>query len=115
MNSFPPRSSVSATSLNGLSAVGDRATLSASGDIRGTSGKYRLREVGRRQWEKLATELHLDAGVLLSRIHAMAVQIPDASSTLRRELRGQGLARNVLDRLATSLTARARECAAMLG
>jgi serine/threonine-protein kinase HipA len=77
-------------------------------------GKYRLREVGRRQWEKLAAELRLDAAELLARIRAMAARIPDGSSTLRRQLRDQGLAHDVLDRLAGALSRRARECAAVL-
>jgi len=77
-------------------------------------GKYRLREVGRRQWEKLAGELRLDPAELLARVLSMAVRIPDVSSTLRRQLRDQGLAHDVLDRLAGSLSRRARECAAAL-
>ncbi len=77
-------------------------------------GKYRLRDVGRRQWEKLAAELDLDSDATIAHIHSMATQIPDAASSLRGRLREQGLAHDVLDRLAASIVTRARSCTPLM-
>jgi serine/threonine-protein kinase HipA len=77
-------------------------------------GEYRLRQVGLRQWQKLAREVRLDADELTDRLRAMARQLPDEISDARKRAHKEGLDRAIMDRLATRLTERAKECRRLL-
>ena len=77
-------------------------------------GKYRLREIGRREWMKLASALELDPERTVERIAGMAGRLPNLSASLAKQLRLQGLTHKVLDQLAAALAARAWSCAASL-
>jgi serine/threonine-protein kinase HipA len=74
-------------------------------------GKYRIREIGPREWRKLAVELGLDPQHVLSAVRSLAERIPDLSRSLLASVRKQGLPHKVLARLADSAIARARACA----
>jgi serine/threonine-protein kinase HipA len=74
-------------------------------------GKYRLSEIGAHQWAKLGAEFRLDADAVRGRVLRLAEALPDASSSLRAELR---LDAPLLDRLADALAVRATECARLL-
>jgi serine/threonine-protein kinase HipA len=73
-------------------------------------GEYRLRQIGLRQWQKLARELRLDAEGLIARLGAMAAQLPDAANEARRRADAEGLDAAIIDRLAARLIERADEC-----
>jgi len=73
-------------------------------------GEYRLRDVGLRQWRKLAQEVRIDEGRLIDRLIAMANQIPDAISDIRTAARRDGLDQPVVERLETRLVERANAC-----
>jgi serine/threonine-protein kinase HipA len=73
-------------------------------------GEYRLHNVGRRQWQKLAAELRLDPEPLLVRVAAMADAIPDHANSVAHQLGDEGLRHPILTRLRGRLTARALEC-----
>ena len=73
-------------------------------------GEYRLRNIGRRQWQKLATELRLDPEPFFTKVVRMAEAIPDHASTVAQQLGKEGLHHPVLTRLRDRLTARALEC-----
>lgn len=77
-------------------------------------GEYRLRQVGLRQWQKLAREVRLDADELTDRLRAMARELPDEISDARKRAHKEGLDRAIMDRLATRLTERAKECQRLL-
>ncbi len=72
-------------------------------------GKYRLLEIGRRQWEKLAAELGLRPGVVLARVETMQVRLASAAETVAAELERNGWA--AVGRLAEAIAERARSCA----
>jgi serine/threonine-protein kinase HipA len=73
-------------------------------------GQYRLRDIGLRQWQKLARETRLDEDGLIAALRAMARQLPDLVSTLSARAHEEGLDKPVIARLASALTARAEVC-----
>jgi serine/threonine-protein kinase HipA len=76
-------------------------------------GKYRLRDIGATQFQKLAAELDLDPHALISRIHDMAKSLPDYVATVLRQMRKGGGSRGI-ERLSDAIRARARQCASEL-
>lgn len=76
---------------------------------------YRLRDIGPREWRKLADTVRVDADGLLGRIQDLAVRVPDEAAGLRDRLHGEGLDHEVIDRLADRLAARADSCRRALG
>jgi len=77
--------------------------------------RYRLREVGLREWRKLAVELRIEADALVTELSRMAQEIPDRLTDIGREVRDAGLEHPVIDRLIARLSGRARLCAKQLG
>jgi serine/threonine-protein kinase HipA len=86
-----------------------RATLAMK-----IGGKYRLREIGMREWKKCAAELRCDADALRHRIASMAAAMPAAAESVQKEMRSQGIRHAVTQRLVTALRERAAECDALL-
>jgi serine/threonine-protein kinase HipA len=78
-------------------------------------GKYRLRDIGRGEWEALAKDSRLPFEQLLEDGCSMARALPDAASDISAELAQDDLSGPVLERLHTSLVERARRCATTLG
>ncbi|HEX7124790.1 MAG TPA: type II toxin-antitoxin system HipA family toxin [Thermodesulfobacteriota bacterium] len=77
-------------------------------------GTDRLRDIGARDWQRLARELRLDPDAVVSRIDGLASRLPDLAADTRREALDQGLAHPIVARLAEAAAARARECRAVL-
>jgi len=73
-------------------------------------GEYRIRDIGVRQWRKLAKEARLDEGRLIDRIRQMALRMPDEIAVERQRAHGEGLAQPIIDKLADTLTTRAVSC-----
>jgi serine/threonine-protein kinase HipA len=73
-------------------------------------GAYRLRDIGPRQWRKLASELRLDADRLVTRIGYLAGALPDALTDVCRTAEGDGIDHPLVERLASALRARAQRC-----
>jgi serine/threonine-protein kinase HipA len=78
-------------------------------------GKYRLREIGRYQWGKLATELGLQPVRVLDRVMTMTREVERRAIPLAERLREEGLRHPVLRKLAKAIRGRARECASLEG
>jgi len=70
-------------------------------------GKYRLRDISPRSWEKAADEVGLDRGAISQRIRAMADALPAAAEGVQRDMRDAGMAYDIVDRLADQLKERA--------
>jgi len=70
-------------------------------------GKYRLRDISPRNWEKVADELGLDQRAISERIRAMADALPAAADGVQRDMRDAGMAHEIVDRLADMLKDRA--------
>jgi serine/threonine-protein kinase HipA len=76
--------------------------------------KYRIRDIGAREWRKLAAELRLDPNATVSRIEALATDIPGQLARLCEEASELGLRHPIVRRLRSAVTARAQRCAASL-
>lgn len=73
-------------------------------------GKYRLRDIGLRDWRRLAQDIRLDPEALISRIDTLAARLPDLAADVRREARDQGLDQPIIPRLSEAVSARAVQC-----
>ena len=73
-------------------------------------GKYRLRDIGRRQWTKLAEELSVDAERVLSIAARLVRAIPQAATEVLDRTRAEGLDHPLLTRLHADLAERASSC-----
>ena len=73
-------------------------------------GTYRLRDVGARQWRKLAADLRFDPDALLQRIRDLAAALPDHLADIRRAAETEGLDHPLMTRLADALSDRAASC-----
>jgi serine/threonine-protein kinase HipA len=70
-------------------------------------GEYRLRDIGLRDWQKLAAELRLDEVKLTDRIRTMAQALPDQATAIREQTEEQGLPHVTITRLCIRLKTRA--------
>ena len=77
--------------------------------------KYRLREIGRREWTKLANEVKVNADELIAKLIHMSESLPDLITDLAHTVTGAGLDRTVIENLSTRLIDRARRCRGKLG
>jgi serine/threonine-protein kinase HipA len=73
-------------------------------------GNYRLRDIGPRQWRKLAADLRLDTDTLVQRVRDMAAMLPDHLSAIRHTAEKEGLDHPLVARLLDALSDRARHC-----
>ncbi len=74
-------------------------------------GKYRLRDISARDWEKLADELGLKQNAVSERVLAMAEALPAAADGVRRQMRETGMTHGIVDRLVDRLSEHAARCA----
>lgn len=77
-------------------------------------GKYRLRDVARRQWENLSTALALDPQQLVEKVCEMAARVPDAMSVVCERARRDQLAHPIIGKLEELIAARAEYCLSRL-
>src|SRR5665213_1908968 len=77
-------------------------------------GEYRLRNIGLRHWQRLATELRLDDAKLIDRISAMAQAMPDQAAAIQEQIAGEGLSHVTITRLCKRLEMRAVACQKLL-
>ncbi|MBM4296446.1 MAG: type II toxin-antitoxin system HipA family toxin [Deltaproteobacteria bacterium] len=73
-------------------------------------GKYRIRDISARSWEKLSEELRLDKKKVARRICQMASKLPVEARAVRRGLEESGMKHPLLDRLTERLSAHAEKC-----
>jgi serine/threonine-protein kinase HipA len=77
-------------------------------------GEYRLRDIGPRQWRKLATELRLDPERIVNRVAEIASHLPERVAFVRHQIAQQGVTHPIVDRLASAVTARAKQCLSLM-
>lgn len=73
-------------------------------------GEYQLGDIGIRQWQKCAKEIHLDPDEFVTRLRSPAQQLPDEVSTICTKAKKDGLTQPIIDRLAARLIERAVAC-----
>jgi serine/threonine-protein kinase HipA len=69
-------------------------------------GKYRLRNIGAKQWRKLARDLDRDADEVLAGVTGLARALPDHAADSLRQCREDGLHHSVLKRLLAAIRER---------
>ena len=72
--------------------------------------KYRLREIGRREWERLSSDMKVDADEFIGKLVQVAEALPDLIADTTRSAIAAGLEHAVIQLLNTRLTERARIC-----
>ena len=77
-------------------------------------GSYRLRDIGRRNWEKLLSELRFTDAALINRLIEFATVLPDYIADTARQLHSEDLHHDLIDRMAGQLTSRAEDCLRVL-
>ena len=77
-------------------------------------GEYRLRNIRRYQWRKLAVEVKLDPGKTLRGVSDLAGQLADHVSAVKEQMMSEGLKHPIIPRLADALTKRADACLRIL-
>jgi serine/threonine-protein kinase HipA len=77
-------------------------------------GTYRLRDIGPRQWYKLATGLHLNPERVLERLKHFAKIVPDYVTDMQQVMHSEGLRHPLIDHMAGELIDRARQCTKLL-
>jgi serine/threonine-protein kinase HipA len=75
---------------------------------------YRLRDIRRHHWEKLARELRLPVEAMLDRVVKMAGALPDHAQDVARGMQASGLDHPIIDTLLDLLADSAREKARRL-
>ncbi|MGC1299366.1 MAG: type II toxin-antitoxin system HipA family toxin [Alloacidobacterium sp.] len=73
-------------------------------------GEYRLKNIGVRNWQKLAAELRLDGAQLRERIQEMALLLSEQATTIEGKLVAEGLSHKILGQLAAKVKTRASAC-----
>lgn len=77
-------------------------------------GDYRLRNIGQREWRRLAGDLRLDPDDLVDRVAELADRLPGEAAVVRDGMRTQGVNHTLVDRLFDRLSKRAVECSKLL-
>lgn len=73
-------------------------------------GKYRIRDIGARSWEKLSEELRLDKKEVARRVCEMAGKLPVEAQAIQKRLEESGMKHPMLNRLTERLSAQAEKC-----
>jgi serine/threonine-protein kinase HipA len=78
-------------------------------------GEYRIRNIGKNEWRKLAADVGIDRDKLLNRLVEFAKRLPDISVDAGRQLANEGLKHPILPQLVDSIAGRAQGCLDLLG
>jgi serine/threonine-protein kinase HipA len=73
-------------------------------------GDYRLRDIGARQWRKLAADLRRKPEEIVDRVAALAESMRAQVPIIAEQVKQNGLTHPIIDRLAAALTERTELC-----
>jgi serine/threonine-protein kinase HipA len=77
-------------------------------------GEYKVDLIGLRQWQKFAREVRIDFDQFVDVLISMAKRLPDEVTAARATARERGVNNALIERLATRLIDRARQCQRLL-
>ena len=77
-------------------------------------GEYRLRNIYKNNWRKLAEQLRIEPDAMTSRVDDFARQLADRVPEMRARMTGEGVNHPIIGRLADALVARAARCRRIL-
>jgi serine/threonine-protein kinase HipA len=72
--------------------------------------RYRLRDIGRREWGKLSSDVKTNADELIGKLTHMARSLPDLIADTARRAVEAGLQQAIVERLSSRLIDRSRAC-----
>jgi serine/threonine-protein kinase HipA len=76
--------------------------------------QYRLRDIGGREWRRLAGDLHLDLQKVLRRVMELADRLPDEAAGVRERMLSEGLEHRIIARLSKRVSDHAVRCGKLL-
>jgi serine/threonine-protein kinase HipA len=76
--------------------------------------RYRRRDIGLRDWQRLARDFRLDPDQVVGRARDYADHIADAATDVRDALRSDGLQHDIIERLTENIAVAAKTCAARI-
>jgi serine/threonine-protein kinase HipA len=76
--------------------------------------KYRLRDIGRREWERLSSDVKANADEFIGKLTRMAEALPNLIADTARTAIGAGLQESVVERLSARLIGHAHVCLSKL-
>lgn len=76
--------------------------------------EYRLRNIGLRQWQRQAQELHLDPAALVSRVDELGRTLIDRLPAIAQQIKDEGIRHPIVDELSRRLAARIAQCRRIL-
>lgn len=74
-------------------------------------GKYRVDEIGPRQWMRFAKDVGIDEEVVRAALVRISTALPDAADTVRKAVNRDGVRHEVVKKLADLIATRARKIA----
>jgi serine/threonine-protein kinase HipA len=74
-------------------------------------GKYRVNEIGARQWQRFAAEIAVDEDVVRGSVARIVREMPDAVEAVRKAVHRDGIRHAVIRKLAEAIATRARKLA----
>ncbi len=77
-------------------------------------GKYRIRDIGPRQWSRLAEDSGLDPESMLARVAELAALLPAKMDEILERARDEGLTHPILEKLGRAMKDRAQRCSRVL-
>jgi serine/threonine-protein kinase HipA len=77
-------------------------------------GKYKLSQIGAREWRKFARETRVDAEKVIAGMSLLAETLPDKLSDVCATAQAEGLDNAIIKRLAAKLIERAKDCQRIL-
>jgi serine/threonine-protein kinase HipA len=76
--------------------------------------QYRLRDIGGREWRRLAGDLRLDPEIILRRVVELADRLPDEAAGVRERMLSEGLEHRIIARLSKRVSEHAIRCSKIL-
>jgi hypothetical protein len=73
-------------------------------------GEHTLSHISLRHWQRFPREVRISDSDLIDRLRSMAQQLPHEANEVRALVEAEGLDKNIIDRLATRLIERAKDC-----
>jgi serine/threonine-protein kinase HipA len=76
--------------------------------------QYKLRDIGRREWGRLAVDVRVDPERVLRRVVELGDRLPDKAVTVRDRMLSEGLEHRVVTRLSKRVSEHAMRCSKIL-
>ncbi|MGE3622790.1 MAG: type II toxin-antitoxin system HipA family toxin [Bdellovibrionales bacterium] len=73
-------------------------------------GKYRIRDISARSWDRLSDELRLNKEDVMERVCEMTSRLPEQAEAIGQQVREAGMTHPIIERLTARASDRAQKC-----